>query len=77
VPFAERIRKEAAIATAAVGMITIPAQADEIVRQGRADLVLLAREFLRDPYWPMRAARALGHAAAVPSPVQYMRAWQH
>jgi 2,4-dienoyl-CoA reductase-like NADH-dependent reductase (Old Yellow Enzyme family) len=77
VPFAERIRKEAAIATAAVGMITMPAQADEIVRQGRADLVLLAREFLRDPYWPMRAARALGHAAAVPSPVQYTRAWQH
>ncbi|MGD0615332.1 MAG: NADH:flavin oxidoreductase/NADH oxidase [Verrucomicrobiota bacterium] len=77
VPFAERIRKEAAIATAAVGMITMPAQADEIIRQGRADLVLLAREFLRDPYWPMRAARALGHAAAVPAPVQYARSWQH
>ncbi len=77
VPFAERIRKEAAIATAAVGMITTPAQADEIVRQGRADLVLLAREFLRDPYWPMRAARALGHPAAVSTPVQYARAWQH
>lgn len=77
VPFAERIRKEAAIATAAVGMITMPAQADEIVRLGRADVVLMAREFLRDPYWPMRAARALGHAAAVPSPVQYARAWQH
>ena len=77
VPFAERIRKEAAITTAAVGMITTPAQADEIVRQGRADLVLLAREFLRDPYWPMRAARALGHPAAVSTPVQYARAWQH
>jgi 2,4-dienoyl-CoA reductase-like NADH-dependent reductase (Old Yellow Enzyme family) len=77
VPFAERIRKEAAITTAAVGMITTPAQADEIVRQGHADLVLLAREFLRDPYWPMRAARALGHPAAVSTPVQYARAWQH
>jgi 2,4-dienoyl-CoA reductase-like NADH-dependent reductase (Old Yellow Enzyme family) len=75
VPFAERIRKEAAIATAAVGMITTPAQADEIVRHGHADLVLLARESLRDPYWPMHAARALGHPAAVPTPVQYARAW--
>jgi 2,4-dienoyl-CoA reductase-like NADH-dependent reductase (Old Yellow Enzyme family) len=77
VPFAERIRKEAAIATAAVGMITTPSQADEIVSRGRADLLLLARELLRDPYWPMRAARALGHAPAVPAPVQYARAWQH
>ena len=77
VPFAERIRREAGVATAAVGMITTPAQADEIVRQGRADLVLLGREFLRDPYWPVRATRTLGHPAAVPSPVQYARAWQH
>jgi 2,4-dienoyl-CoA reductase-like NADH-dependent reductase (Old Yellow Enzyme family) len=75
VPFAERIRKDAKIATAAVGMITQPAQADEIIREGRADIVLLAREFLRDPYWPAHAARALGHAAAVPPPKQYARAW--
>jgi 2,4-dienoyl-CoA reductase-like NADH-dependent reductase (Old Yellow Enzyme family) len=75
VPFAERIRREARIATAAVGMITAPAQADQIVRNGQADLVLLAREFLRDPYWPAHAARALGHANAVPPPVQYARAW--
>jgi 2,4-dienoyl-CoA reductase-like NADH-dependent reductase (Old Yellow Enzyme family) len=75
VAFAERIRREAGIATAAVGMITAPAQADQIVRNGQADLVLLAREFLRDPYWPAHAARALGHTAAVPPPVQYARAW--
>jgi 2,4-dienoyl-CoA reductase-like NADH-dependent reductase (Old Yellow Enzyme family) len=75
VSFAERIRREAGIATAAVGMITAPAQADQIVRNGQADVVLLAREFLRDPYWPAHAARALGHAAAMPPPVQYARAW--
>ena len=75
VPFAERIRRESGIATAAVGVITAPEQADEIVRNGRADLVLLARELLRDPYWPLRAARALGHAGAVAPPVQYARAW--
>jgi 2,4-dienoyl-CoA reductase-like NADH-dependent reductase (Old Yellow Enzyme family) len=75
VPFAERIRRESGIATAAVGSITAPAQADEIVRNGRADLVLLARELLRDPYWPVRAARALGQEAAVSPPVQYGRAW--
>ena len=60
VPFAERIRREADIPTAAVGMITAPAQADEIIRNGRADLVFLARELLRDPYWPLHAAEALG-----------------
>ena len=75
VPFAERIRKEAGILTAAVGFITDPKQADEIVRTGRADLVLLAREFLRDAYWPAHAARVLGQPAAVPPPVQYARAW--
>ncbi len=75
VPFAERIRREAGIATAAVGMITEPKQADEIVRQGQADLVLLAREFLRDPYWPAHAARTLGHKGAVTAPLQYARAW--
>jgi 2,4-dienoyl-CoA reductase-like NADH-dependent reductase (Old Yellow Enzyme family) len=72
VPFAERIRSEAGIATGAVGLITEPAQADEIVRSDRADCVLLARELLRDPYWPLRAARELGHA--VPWSVQYLRA---
>ena len=73
VPFAERIRREAGVATAAVGLITEPEQADAIVRQGQADVVLLARELLRDPHWPLRAARKLG-ATLVP-PVQYARAW--
>jgi len=75
VPFAERIRHEAGIATAAVGMITEPHQADEIIRSGKADLVYLAREFLRDAYWPAHAAKALGHAEKVKAPVQYLRAW--
>ncbi len=75
VQFAEQVRREAGIATAAVGLITQPEQANEIVQSGKADLVLLAREFLRDPYWPAHAARALGHAAAVPAPKQYARAW--
>lgn len=73
-PFADRIRREAAIATGAVGLITAPEQADHIIRTGQADVVLLAREFLRDPYWALRAAKQLGHT--VPSPVQYERAWQ-
>ena len=72
VPFAERIRREAGIATGAVGLITDPRQADDIVRSGQADCVLLAREMLRDPYWPLHAAQALG--ATVPWPVQYARA---
>ena len=75
VPFAERIRREAGITTAAVGCITEPTQADEIIRNGRADIVLLAREFLREPYWPRVAAHALGHKDAVSVPVQYERAW--
>lgn len=75
VPFAERIRREAGIATAAVGMITKARQADEIVGSGKADIVLLARELLRDPYWPAHAARELAQAAAVPPPLQYARAW--
>jgi 2,4-dienoyl-CoA reductase-like NADH-dependent reductase (Old Yellow Enzyme family) len=58
-----------------VGLITAPAQADAIIRSGRADLVLLAREFLRDAYWPVRAARALGQTKALPAPAQYARAW--
>lgn len=75
VPFAEAVRREAGIATAAVGMITAPAQADEILRNGRADLVLLARESLRDPYWPLHAARVLGQPDKVMPPVQYARAF--
>ena len=74
VEFAARIRAEAGIATAAVGMVTDPAQADQIVRTGQADLVLMAREFLRDPYWPRNAAHAL-HVKPLPAPpVQYARA---
>src|SRR5205807_2215497 len=75
VPFAERIRREAGIATAAVGMITEPKQADEIIRAGRADLVLMARESLRDPNWPLRAARTLGVKPPPEPPVQYGRSW--
>lgn len=72
VPFAERIRAESGIATGAVGLITEPQQADEIVHAGQADLVLLARELLRDPYWPLDAALALG--VDVSWPMQYTRA---
>jgi 2,4-dienoyl-CoA reductase-like NADH-dependent reductase (Old Yellow Enzyme family) len=75
VPFSERVRREAEIATAAVGCITEPTHADEIIRNGRADIVLLAREFLREPYWPRLAARALGRKDALAGPVQYGRAW--
>jgi 2,4-dienoyl-CoA reductase-like NADH-dependent reductase (Old Yellow Enzyme family) len=71
-PFAERIRREAGISTGAVGMITEPADAEAIVADGRADLTILARELLRDPYWPLFAARALG--AQVAWPPQYQRA---
>lgn len=60
VPFAEQVRREADILTAAVGLITEPQQANEIVRSGRADLVALARELLRNPHWPLAAAHALG-----------------
>lgn len=73
VPFAEAIRREAGIATGAVGLITEPMQAEEIVGSGKADLVLLARELLRDPYWPRRAAKELG--ADIVAPKQYGRAW--
>ncbi len=71
-PFAERIRREAGIATGAVGLITNPLQAEHIIRTGQADLVILAREMLHDPYWPLRAARELGQATSWP--VQYLRA---
>jgi len=72
VEFAERIRRDAGIPTGAVGMITDPHQADEIIRSGKADVVILARELLRDPYWPLRAARVLGVKVKWPS--QYERA---
>ncbi|MBD1913983.1 MULTISPECIES: NADH:flavin oxidoreductase/NADH oxidase [unclassified Leptolyngbya] len=72
-PFADRIRRDANIATGAVGMITTASQADHIIRTGQADIVLLARELLRDPYWPLRAAKQLHQP--VPTPVQYARAW--
>jgi 2,4-dienoyl-CoA reductase-like NADH-dependent reductase (Old Yellow Enzyme family) len=71
-PFAEAIRREAGILTGAVGMITDPAQAAHIVRTDQADLILIARELLRDPYWPVHAAAALGEGATWP--VQYLRA---
>jgi 2,4-dienoyl-CoA reductase-like NADH-dependent reductase (Old Yellow Enzyme family) len=72
VPFAERVRRDAQIPTGAVGMITEATQADAIVSEGRADCVLLARELLRDPYWPLRAARELG--VSIDWPAQYLRA---
>jgi 2,4-dienoyl-CoA reductase-like NADH-dependent reductase (Old Yellow Enzyme family) len=72
VPFAEQIRREVGIPTGAVGMITDPRQAEEIIASGKADVVLLAREMLRDPYWALHAAQELGDA--IDWPVQYGRA---
>ena len=71
--FAERIRREAGIATGAVGLITEAVQAEHVLRTGQADLILLARELLRDPYWPLHAAGYLGDTS-VPWPAQYVRA---
>ncbi|MBA2078968.1 NADH:flavin oxidoreductase/NADH oxidase [Rhodanobacter sp. PCA2] len=73
VPFAARVRREAGIATGAVGLITGARQAADIVDNGEADVVLIARESLRDPYFPRRAAQELG--AQLPAPAQYLRAW--
>ncbi len=73
VPFAARIRREAGIHTATVGMITDARQAEDILQRGDADLIEMAREFLRDPYFPRRAAKELGAAVRVPE--QYARAW--
>lgn len=75
VPFAERIRTEAGILTGAVGLITEPQQADDIVQAGQADLVLLARELLRDPYWPLHAAEVLHAKPHIAN--QYARAFPH
>ena len=72
VPFAKRIREEAGLPVAAVGLITQAFQAEAILSEGQADLVLLGREVLRNPYWPLQAAQALGEPAAYP--LQYLRA---
>ena len=72
VGFAEQIKREAGIAVGAVGMITTAEQAAAIVDDGRADVVLLARELLRDPYWPLHAAQTLGVTPRWPA--QYLRA---
>jgi 2,4-dienoyl-CoA reductase-like NADH-dependent reductase (Old Yellow Enzyme family) len=71
-PFAARIRQEAGVLTGAVGLITSPHQAEQIVATGQADAVLIARELLRDPYWPLHAAQALSSDIAWPA--QYLRA---
>src|SRR5258708_276972 len=72
VPFAEQIRRDAGIATAAIGLITEPQQANEIIQSGQADMIALARQLLRDPYWPLHAAHALQYDIVWPS--QYLRA---
>jgi len=74
-PFAERIRREAKIATGAVGMITEAAQAEHILRTGQADIVLIAREFLRQPHWALDAAEELGDVISWPA--QYLRSAPH
>jgi 2,4-dienoyl-CoA reductase-like NADH-dependent reductase (Old Yellow Enzyme family) len=71
VPFADAIKRETGIATGAVGMITEPMQADEIIRNGHADIVLLAREMLREPYWAVKAAQKLGKTDDTSLPTQY------
>jgi 2,4-dienoyl-CoA reductase-like NADH-dependent reductase (Old Yellow Enzyme family) len=73
VPFARAVRSEAGIASAAVGLITTPQQAEQIVVAGDADIVLLGRELLRNPYWPLHAALALEQPVAPPP--QYLRAF--
>ncbi|GAA3637495.1 2,4-dienoyl-CoA reductase-like NADH-dependent reductase (Old Yellow Enzyme family) [Lentzea atacamensis] len=73
VPLAEAVRRKADVPTGAVGLITEATQAEQVLNDGSADLVLLAREMLRDPYWPLHAARQLG--AEVKAPRQYARAF--
>lgn len=73
VAFAEAVRRETRVMTGAVGLITDPAQAESILQSGQADLIILARQLLRDPYWPLHAAQALGDKAH--PPVQYLRAF--
>ncbi len=74
VHLAEAVRRDAGVASGAVGLITEPGQADAVIRDGRADLVLLARQLLREPSWPLRAAHQLGADDAAPWPPQYLRA---
>lgn len=74
VPFARRIRTEAGIPSGAVGLITEPKQAEDVLADGSADVVLLARELLRDPHWPLRAAAELGVEGTELWPAQYRRA---
>lgn len=71
-PFAEAIRRDAAVRSGAVGLITSPQQADHVIRTGQADVVVLARAMLRNPYWPLHAAYELGHE--IKWPIQYERA---
>ncbi len=73
VPFSARIRRDVGIATGAVGLITEPRQAEALLQAEEADCVLMARELLRDPYWPYHAAKALGVEPSTPN--QYLRAW--
>jgi NADPH2 dehydrogenase len=73
VNYAEKIKHEADIPTGAVGLITNPLHAEEILQNDRADLILLARELLRDPYWPRTAAKELG--VKIAGPKQYERGW--
>ncbi|MFK2824288.1 NADPH dehydrogenase NamA [Bacillus sp. B190/17] len=73
VPLAETIKHEAGIPVGAVGMIISPLQAEEILRNERADLIFLGRELLRDPYWPLRASKEL--RTEVKAPIQYERGW--
>jgi 2,4-dienoyl-CoA reductase-like NADH-dependent reductase (Old Yellow Enzyme family) len=75
VPFAEAIKRGAEICIAAVGLITDPVQADAIIRDAQADIVLLARESLREPNWPLHAAKALGLDPNALCPAQYARAF--
>ncbi|MHB1942716.1 MAG: oxidoreductase, partial [Acidiferrobacteraceae bacterium] len=72
IPFAQTIRARTGIPTGAIGLITEPVQAEQIVATGQADAVFLARALLRDPYWPLRAAHVL--RAEIPWPIQYERA---
>lgn len=72
VPFAEKIKKETGMLTGAVGMITTATEAEQILQDGKADLIIIARQLLRDPYFPLHAAKELG--VDVPWPVQYERA---
>jgi len=73
VHFSEAIRREVGIATAAVGLITEPSQANDIIAAGKADIVLLARQMLKDPYWPQHAAKALNHDLKSIVPAPYLR----